>query len=143
MDADKIGIVTVLYNSSGVLDGFYESLNAQTYRDFVLYAIDNKSPDDSLQKIKKLADTATFKTVIIEADDNGGVAKGNNIGIKKALADGCGIVLLANNDIEFQSDTIGKLLDCMRAHGSDMAVPKIFNYFTGKLWYAGGGYGCL
>ena len=143
MDSDKIGIVTVLYNSSNVLDGFYESLERQTYRNFVLYAIDNKSPDDGLQKLKVLAGKASFETVIIEAEDNGGVAKGNNIGILRALANGCGMVLLANNDIEFEPDTISSLLESMRAHGADMAVPKIFNYFTGKLWYAGGGYGYI
>lgn len=141
MDSDKIGIVTVLYNSSNVLDGFFESLEKQTYHNFVLYAIDNKSPDDGLDKIRKLAKNTSFTTVIIEAEDNGGVAKGNNIGIKRALADGCGLVLLANNDIEFEAGTIKTLLDSMHSHNCDMAVPKIFNYFTGKLWYAGGGYG--
>lgn len=141
MNTQKIGIVTVLYNSANVLPGFFDSLAKQTYRDFVLYAIENKSPDASLDTVKALAKDAPFETIIIEAEDNGGVAKGNNLGIERAIADGCQLVLLANNDIEFGADTIRLLLESMRANKCAMAVPKIFNYFTGKLWYAGGGYG--
>lgn len=140
----KVGIVTVLYNSSGVLEGFYDSLSKQDYNEFVLYAIDNKSPDDSLDLIIRLKDSAPFKTVIIEAENNGGIAKGNNIGIERAIADQCELVLLANNDIEFASDAIRLLVEGLDKYGCDIIVPKIFNYFTGKLWCAGGGgYGYL
>jgi len=141
MAGKKIGIVTVLYNSAGVLDGFFDSLTKQTYTDFVLYAIENKSPDASLTKVTDLAAKAPFRTVIIEVGENGGIAKGNNIGIERSFADGCDLVLLANNDIEFGSDTIRLLVDGLDKYGCDMIVPKIFNYFTGKLWSTTGGYG--
>ena len=43
MNNKKIGIVTVLYNSESVLDDFFRTLNEQTYRNFVLYLVDNNS----------------------------------------------------------------------------------------------------
>ena len=135
----KIGIVTVMYNSAGVLEGFFDSLDRSTYRNFVVYAIDNQSPDDSLLLAREHSARTSFPTVIIEAEDNGGVAKGNNIGIRRALADGCDLVLLANNDIEFTSESIALLVEGLEKYDCDMIVPKIFNYFTGKLWAAGGG----
>lgn len=46
---NKIGIVTVLYNSESVLSDFFTSLEQQTYKNFILYVIDNASPDNSLQ----------------------------------------------------------------------------------------------
>ncbi|MCM1225384.1 MAG: glycosyltransferase family 2 protein, partial [Lachnospiraceae bacterium] len=104
-------------------------------------AIENKSPDESLSKLKKLAGEAKFKTVIIEAGDNVGIAKGNNIGIEHAMVDGCDLILLANNDIEFVPEAIETLVESLDKYHCDMVVPKIFNYFTGKIWNAGGGYG--
>ena len=95
----RIGIVTVLYNSAGVLPEFFETLGTQRYTNFILYIVDNKSPDDSLAVARKLCASARFETVVIENEENYGVAKGNNIGIKAALRDGCDRVLLSNNDI--------------------------------------------
>lgn len=48
-------------------------------------------------------------------------------------------MLLANNDIEFTPESIGRLAEGLDKYACDMIVPKIFNYFTGKLWTAGGG----
>ncbi|MBW3523434.1 glycosyltransferase family 2 protein [Chryseobacterium sp. NKUCC03_KSP] len=136
----KIGVVTVLYNSESVLEEFFETLNKQTYKNFILYVVDNLSPDCSLELSKKLASSHQFKTVIIENDANDGVAKGNNIGIQRALEDGCDLVLLSNNDIALEDDSIDKLLIGLDKNNADMAVPKIYIYGTRKIWAAGGGF---
>lgn len=136
----KIGIVTVLYNSETVLEEFFKTLNAQTYKNFVLYVVDNLSPDNSLEMSRKLASEHSFETVIIANDANYGVAKGNNIGIRKALEEQCDLVLLSNNDIALEDDSIEKLLAGLDRHNADMAVPKIYFYGTNKIWCAGGGY---
>lgn len=136
-----IGIVTVLYNSGPVLDDFFQSLSKQTNKDFVLYAIDNKSNDNSLSEAHRLSSLYTFKTIILPQCENVGVAKGNNIGIKKALEEGCDYVLLANNDIIMEDDCIDNLLEGMKSMNAPMAVPKIYYYDTDKLiWAAGGCY---
>ncbi len=136
----KIGIVTVLYNSETVLEEFFETLNNQTYKNFILYVVDNLSPDNSLGLSRKLASEYQFETVIIANNANYGVAKGNNIGIKKAIEDKCDLVLLSNNDIALEDDSIEKLLLGFDQHNADMAVPKIYFYGTKKIWGAGGGY---
>lgn len=104
----RIGIVTVLYNSENVLEDFFRTLDRQTYRDFSLYVIDNHSPDNSLDRARELAATVRFRTEIIAEPENWGVAKGNNIGIVRALAEGCEYVLLSNNDIVLEPDTLEK-----------------------------------
>ena len=136
----KIGIVTVLYNSETVLEEFFKTLNDQTYKNFIMYVVDNLSPDSSLELSTKLASKYDFETVIIANDANYGVAKGNNIGIKRALHDHCELVLLSNNDIALEADSIEKLLIGFDQHNADMAVPKIYFYGTNKIWGAGGGY---
>lgn len=137
---DKIGIVTLLYNSAEVLEGYFHSLERQSFRAFTLYIVDNASPDDSLQRARSLAARATFPTVIIAEKENHGIAEGTNIGIRRALADGCSHILMSNNDVEFGPATIATLLDSLTAEGVDMATPKIFFYDSGLIWSAGGKY---
>lgn len=136
----KIGIVTVLYNSESVLNEFFETLSKQSYTNFILYIVDNLSPDGSLELSKKLKKNYKFETVIIENDNNYGVAKGNNIGIKRAVDEQCDLILLSNNDIAFENNSIEKLLSGLDQHNADLAVPKIYFYGTNKIWAAGGGY---
>jgi len=140
MNKNKIGIVTVLYNSENVLKEFFETLNIQTYRNFILYIIDNKSPDNSLIISKKLSQNVNFETIIIENSENFGVAKGNNIGIKQALKDNCDRILLSNNDVVLEADTINLLLKGMIEENASMSVPKIYIYKSDKIWCAGGGF---
>jgi len=133
-----IGIVTVLYNSETVLADYFSSLNSQTYRNFIVYIVDNKSPDNSLAFSHELAETSFFQTVFIENDENVGVAKGNNLGINKAILDGCDMVLLSNNDVTFDSIAIELLLKGLASKKASMAVPKIYFSDTDLIWTAGG-----
>jgi GT2 family glycosyltransferase len=136
----KIGIVTVLYNSETVLDEYFDSLKNQSYDNFLLYVIDNKSTDLSLKRSKELAKTVSFKTIFIENDGNYGVAKGNNQGIEAALADCCDYVLLSNNDIVLKKETIERLCIGLNERNVDIVVPKIYYHGTNKIWAAGGNF---
>lgn len=137
----KIGIVTVLYNSESVLEDFFKTLNEQTYKDFVLYLVDNNSKDNGVELGKKLENNVSFECKWLIQKENGGVAKGNNIGICAALNDHCEYILLSNNDIYLEKDAIEKLLDGMLVNEFTMAVPKIYYWNTDKLiWTAGGGF---
>ena len=84
----KIGLVTVLYKSDNVLDGFFKSISIQTYKDYVLYLIDNSSSDATDALIQRLAQTCPVSRYYhIKSPGNIGVAAGNNAGIKKAIDD--------------------------------------------------------
>lgn len=133
-----IGIVTVLFNSEAVLRDFFSSLKRQSFQNFTLYVIDNKSPDNALSLTQQLLKECSFQTIVIENDENYGIAKGNNIGIRRALKDGCEMILLSNNDVTLETNTIEALLNGMRQHRASLAVPKIYHYGTGLLWSAGG-----
>lgn len=139
MENHTIGIVTVLYNSETVLEDFIRTLNEQTYKNFVLYLIDNNSLDSSVEKGKEYAKNVDFECKWFLQNENLGVAEGNNIGIKAALADNCEYVLLANNDIVLEKNAIQNLLDGLCATNGTMAVPKIYYWDNPqKIWMAGG-----
>ncbi|MDE3105626.1 MAG: glycosyltransferase family 2 protein [Acidobacteriota bacterium] len=132
----KIGIVTVTYNSGQVLPEFIESIERQQYRNFVVYAVDNASKDDT---IAVLQGWQPKNLVVMANQDNRGVAAGNNQGIRAAIADGCEYVLLLNNDVAFEADLFGGLVEGLQQYSCAMTTPKCY-YYEPKdvLWCAGG-----
>lgn len=138
----RIGIVTVLYKSDDVLPDFFTSLAAQVDSSFHqrLYVIDN-SPDDSGTKLsEQLSAKYGIDAVCIFNNHNGGVAAGNNQGIRQALADGCSHILLANNDTVFPPGTISGLLSGLLSEKATAITPKIYFHTPAApklLWYAG------
>jgi len=132
----KIGVVTVTFGSSEVIPGFFDSLEKQTYRNFVLIAVDNRSPDRTLEQLRAYRGS---EKVIIANETNLGVAAANNQGIRIALSAGCEYVLLLNNDVVFGPDLFQQLVDGMRQYGCDMTTPLIYYYDRPDvIWCAGG-----
>jgi GT2 family glycosyltransferase len=136
-EGTKVGVVSVTYNSSGVIDEFLASLFSQTYDAFVLYVIDNKSADDTIKQIAQHDDP---RLNITANPDNRGIAEGNNQGIRAALEDGCELVLLFNNDTVFGPELLRTLISGLWESGADMVAPKIlFHDDETRIWSAGGG----
>lgn len=134
----RVGIVTVTFNSAQVINGFLRSVLNQTYRDFVLYVVDNASSDATLSMVEAVSREPRVQ--VISNPDNRGIAEGNNQGIRDAITAGCKYVLLMNNDTEFRSDLIEILIREVEKYGADMAAPKILYYNEPqKIWAAGGG----
>ncbi len=134
--SDRIGVVTVTYNSAGVLPDFLRCLAAQSHANFILYAVDNASKDETLRLLHEWKDD---RLRVIANPDNRGVAEGNNQGIRAALADGCASVLLLNNDTTFDPGLIHGLDAGLEQYAVDMTCPKILYYNEpNRIWAAGG-----
>lgn len=133
---DLIGVVTVTYNSAGVLPDFLRCMAEQTHRNLILFAVDNASKDDSVGILRAYTDE---RLRIIANPDNKGVAGGNNQGIRASLEAGCTSVLIINNDTEFGPTLIAQLLEALDAYQVDMTCPKMM-YFDepDRIWAAGG-----
>lgn len=136
----KIALVTVLFNSNDVLEGFFRSLSIQTFQDFHLFIIDNtpsESTDIILNNLSEQYDIK-YKTHI-KNSENIGVARGNNQGINKSLEGNYDYTLLLNNDIEFyQIDLLKSLYTYAFESKETLVVPKILYFDTKKIWMAGG-----
>lgn len=140
MQIDKIGLVTVLYNSNTVLEGFIKSISTQDYKNYILYLVDNSYNDNTNRILEELLNKYKINAYKnINTAGNVGVAAGNNIGIKAALSDLCTDVILLNNDIEFESeDVFSKILLIANEKKIDLVVPKILYFDDRKVWMAGG-----
>ena len=44
---EKIGLITITYNSADVISGFLDSTLKQSYKNFEIFIIDNDSQDDT------------------------------------------------------------------------------------------------
>ncbi len=136
----KIGLVTVLFKCDDVLPDFFESIAKQTYKDYILYIIDNDPNINTDNLILKCqSENAVTQCKHIKSTGNVGVAEGNNIGIRHALEDNCTHLLILNNDIELEQDFVfEKMLSVLKEKECSIVVPKIFYYDSRKIWMAGG-----
>ena len=132
---DKIGLVTITYNSVDVLRSFLDCVWKQTHSDLILYVIDNTSTDVTLPI---LDDETDIRLRVVKNSKNLGVAKGNNQGIRQAILDGCDQVLIINNDVEFESTLIEKLIKIQIEKKCSLVAPKMMYYDNpNHIWYAG------
>ena len=74
-----------------------KTLKKIDYENYIIFIIDNHSPNESLKKLYILKEP---KIQIIDSGKNGGFAYGNNIGIQYALEAGMDYILLLNNDTQ-------------------------------------------
>lgn len=129
-----IALVSVTFNSSRFLDGFLSSCAASEVP-VCLWAIDNVSSDDTVQRLR---DEGRFRVEVLVQEHNLGVAAGNNVGIRAAMDAGCEYIVILNNDTEFGPDLFARLVDSARRHGERMISPQIV-YLSAPdtIWYTG------
>jgi GT2 family glycosyltransferase len=136
----RLGLVTVLYNSDEVLEGFLKSISSQLFTDYILYLVDNSANEKTdilLEQLLTRYPVTAYQH--LKSAANIGVAAGNNAGIQAALAANCTHVILLNNDIETEQPTVfSVILATSTEKGGAMVVPKILYYDSRKIWMAGG-----
>lgn len=141
----ELAIITVLYNSNDVLEGFFKSISIQSYQQYSLYLIDNSPSAETDILIKTLAQKYPVNNIIhIKNSSNLGAAGGNNVGIKEALKINSDIILMTNNDVVFDDkELFKKTLDIFSSSNEKIIVPKIFTVAKEKIWMAGAGFNNL
>lgn len=108
------------------------SVKNSNYQNFDLIVLDNGS-DDGLESEISKDKNLTF----IQNGQNLGFT-GNNIGIKKALAEGAEYVFILNPDTIIEAETISNLVEGLEEYQAGIACPKIYFDQPRKIWFAGG-----
>jgi len=99
--------------------------------------VDNASPDPGIDEVAAMAPGVT----LLKSSTNMGFGRGNNLGIRWALANtDCEFVLVLNNDTMVDPDAIRTLEMAMDQNpGVGIVAPRILMMETpDSLWYGGG-----
>lgn len=127
-----ISVVIVNYNSSNHIYELLESLIKITAVNWEILVVDNASPDDQVDWLKR-----SFPDIrIIYAPENKGFAAGNNLGIGHASGE---YILLLNPDTVVTPGFIFPLIECFEKDPKvGLASPKIKYYNEPEIiQYAG------
>jgi GT2 family glycosyltransferase len=126
----KTGIILVVTNEKHNLQMLYQSLFNQTYKNFILYFVDNNSNDGSVDYSKEINKDFGFEIKYILLKENSGDAKGNSIGASEALKDGCDYIFILNNDTELDPSCIEELIKLIEKDENTGVAGPIFFYWT-------------
>ena len=114
-----------------------------------IYIVDNEGSEDLVAEIKK------FKNAIpLVPGKNLGFAAGNNLGLKKAMADGNEILVAINNDTFVEKDFVKQIINSPIKENSVGAVGGLIYFAPGYefkedyknkdkgkvVWFAGGSF---
>lgn len=112
-----VSIIIVSYNVKDLLKNCIESvLKFTSGLKYEIIIVDNASSDDSPSYLSSLSDVSNLKVIL--SKENGGFAKGNNLGIKQATGK---YILLLNPDTLFLENTLKVMFSWMESH-TDVAV---------------------
>lgn len=133
-----VAIVLVNYNGAEDTIDCIKSLSAIKDVEYEIVVVDNKSTDDSINKLKNFQNF--FEFTLLEASCNNGFSAGNNIGI--VYAKNADYYLLLNNDTVVEPDfLIGLLCEIQKNPKCGAAICKILYYSQpDMIWYAGGSF---
>ncbi len=127
----KIAIIIVNWNGKKLLKNCLDSVFNQTYLNFDVYFVDNGSNDGSSDYVLE----NYLNAKIIQLEKNTGFARGNNIGIKKALEDDkVEYIVTINNDTKAEIDFLEKLVVSAESNKEIGSVaPKMKFFYEPEL----------
>jgi len=128
MESKKVYIIILNYNGWKDTIECLNSLLSSSYENFKVVIIDNCSIDNSYKELENIVQDD--KIILIKSDFNGGYSYGNNLGIKycKSQKD-CEYIMICNNDIVFEKNTLGNMIRCIEHNGNSAVSPLVLNYF--------------
>lgn len=138
-----VGVVILNYKVRIQLKKCVEDVKKSTHSVLKIYVVDNNSKDGSEDDFKD-DKSVTF----IQTGSNKGYSGGNNMGVKKALEDGCDFIFVLNPDTEIDRYAIEHLVGPFADDSIGITGPKIY-FLEGekktckKIWFAGGVFDAL
>jgi GT2 family glycosyltransferase len=124
----KVGIILVNYKNyaNRFLLACRDSLELQTYshENTKIYIVDNASSPESLEYLQK-----NYPKAVILMREDGNYAAANNLGFKRAIADGCEYLVTVNMDTEMEADWLQELVMALNKNPqAGIAQSKILLY---------------
>lgn len=133
-----VGAVVLAHNGAQDTVRCLRSLRETTWPNLRTFVVDNASSDDTAA----LVHTHFPEVTLLRSDRNLGYAGGNNLGIERALEEGCDYLLVLNNDTLVEPSAVRALVASARQRPTVGAVAPLITYLEHPevIWYAGADY---
>ncbi|MBI4132468.1 glycosyltransferase family 2 protein, partial [Candidatus Parcubacteria bacterium] len=121
-----------------------DSLKELRYPNFHVIVLDNASSDNSWELFAKYP-KPNYPLEFIQTGSNLGFGGGNNVGLRKALAEGTDYVWLLNNDSAVTPEALHALIAAAESNPTiGIAGPLALTMETpARVWFAGGTFNWL
>lgn len=125
----SLSIVILHYNNFELTQNYITELKKQNWIGIErhIIVVDNNSPDGSGLRLNKYYKSSKDVDIVI-SKKNEGFARGNNLGIKKAVNDYCSdLIIVSNNDIEIpDTEFMQKVIQVYKRTYFDVMGPDIY-----------------
>lgn len=119
---NRIDIVVPIYNASLFIENFFKAMHDQVFKDFFVIFVDDKSTDDSIEKIRTIsAFYPEFCSVTIRRESNGGAGLARDDALNSGLLKSEYVVFLDVDDLPHK-DFLLKLYEKAEKDGSDLVA---------------------
>ncbi|MCM1122141.1 MAG: glycosyltransferase [Eubacterium sp.] len=129
----KVNVIVPVYNVAPYLNKFFDSLLNQTFQDYDIWVVNDKSTDNSLQIINDYAKRVPFKMHVINNSVNMGLCGARNTGLDQCDSNGEYILLLDSDDY-IENTYIEKMVYNADKYHADVTICGLerFDDHTGK-----------
>lgn len=125
----RVAVITLSWNGAVHLKACLDELSKQTFKGFSIYVVDNGSTDDTFDICNIHINNLDLHYTRLRT--NLGYAKGNNIGISKALKDDPEYIILLNNDTLPHKNWLEELVEYMD-NNNDISLAQGLNFINNK-----------
>ncbi len=132
----RILVVITIFNGREITADCLRSLEKSEYRDFSPLIIDNASSDGSKEYLEK-----EFPGLeVIRNEQNLGVSRAYNRGLREGLARGCDYILIMNSDVILEPDCLTLMVERALAPDAPAVVAPLMLYYDrpDTAWFCGG-----
>lgn len=136
--APRVAVVILTWNRVDELVPCLESFSVLEYPNYQVIVLDNGSEDETVATARERFPWAT----IIENGENLGFCRGNNVGLKYALAQGFDYVMLLNSDTLCTPTLLSELVSVMQADPK-IGIVGAKNLLMENTEYTWGKYGVV
>ena len=116
----SVSVVIPVFKVGKYIENSMKSICSQTYRDFEVLLIDNNSPDDSIERAKKILTGSGIHYRVLKQPIQG-LPAARNMGIKEAKGDW---IISIDPDDTVSSRFLADLYECAIANNLDIVFSK-------------------
>ncbi len=119
----KLSIITPVYNMGNEITVLFEALNKQTCYDFELVLVEDGSPEEKKEELKKAFEIIKFEYLYVENERNLGAGKTRNNALYLVSGD---YIVFVDSDDYVTNDFVEKITNAIRKSKSDVIMFDLY-----------------